>query len=106
MPFTLAHPAAAVPLRGCLGRFGVLSALVIGSMTPDCSYFLPWTVPRSETHSPSGLLWFCLPAGLLAYALFHIVLKGPLLALLPTQILGRLGDHTATFGTLPLVSWG
>lgn len=106
MPFTLAHPAAAVPLRGCLGRFGVLSALVIGSMVPDCSHFVPWTIPRSESHSLSGLLWFCLPVGLLAYALFHVVLKGPLLALLPIEILRRLGDHASTFRAMPAVPWG
>src|SRR5262245_16929384 len=105
MPFTLAHPAAAVPLRGYLGRFGVLSALVIGSMAPDSSYFLPWSVARSESHSFFGLFWYCLPIGLLCYVLFHVVLKGPLLALLPTAILRRLGDHALTFRALPLVSW-
>jgi hypothetical protein len=29
---------AAIPLRRPLGRFGVLSALIIGSMTPDFHY--------------------------------------------------------------------
>ena len=35
MPFTFAHPAAVVPLLRPLGRYGVLSALVIGSIVPD-----------------------------------------------------------------------
>lgn len=105
MPFTFAHPAAAIPLRGCLGRFGVLSALVIGSITPDLSYFLTWDVPRSESHSLFGLLRFCLPVGLLSYIVFHTLLKGPLLALLPSSVICRLGAHTARFQSLPPVSW-
>lgn len=105
MPFTFAHPAAVIPLRGCLGRFGVLSALVIGSIAPDLSYFLPWRIPRSESHSLLGLLWFCLPIGLLSYVVFHMLLKGPLLALLPSSVLCRLGAHTSRFRSLPSVSW-
>lgn len=105
MPFTFAHPAAAVPLLSHLGRFGVLSALIIGSVAPDLSYFLPWPVPRSESHSLFGLLWFCLPIGLISYVVFRILLKGPLLALLPTRVLCRLGVHTLRFQSLPPVSW-
>jgi hypothetical protein len=37
MPFTLAHPAIVVPLA--LQRL-ILSALIIGSMTPDLEYFI------------------------------------------------------------------
>jgi hypothetical protein len=35
VPFTTAHPAAAVSLHRPLGRFRVLSTLILGSMTPD-----------------------------------------------------------------------
>jgi hypothetical protein len=78
LPFTFAHSAAAVPLRHVLGRFGVLSALVIGSIAPDLAFVLPIGVARLDSHSLAGLFWFCLPAGLLTYLLFHRVLKGPL----------------------------
>jgi hypothetical protein len=87
MPFTLAHPAAAIPLARALGRWGVLSALVIGSMTPDFAYFLPIGVRRSQSHSPAGLLWFCLPAGLVTYWLFHALARDALLALMPATTL-------------------
>jgi len=83
MPFTFAHPAAAVPLRGPLGRYAVLSALVIGSLAPDFSYFLPFRVTRVQSHSLFGLFWFCMPAGVIAYALFHGLLARPLVDLLP-----------------------
>src|SRR5262245_17102168 len=105
MPFTLAHPAAAVPLRRYLGRFSVFSALVIGSMVPDSAYFLSWSIARSDSHSFFGLFWYCLPIGLIAYVLFHVVLKGPLLALMPSAVLRRLGDYSSTFRALPLVPW-
>lgn len=83
MPFTFAHPAAVVPLVRPLGRYGVLSALVIGSLVPDFSYFMPFPVPRSRTHDLWGLLWFCMPVGAATYALFHAALAAPAIDLLP-----------------------
>jgi membrane-bound metal-dependent hydrolase YbcI (DUF457 family) len=90
MPFTLAHPAAAAPLRLVLGRSGVLSALIIGSLTPDFAYFLPWNVglmqARGGTHSLPGIFWFCLPVGLLVFVVFHAVVKHAALLLLPESL--------------------
>ena len=81
MPFTFSHPAAVLPLLRPLGRFGSLSALVIGSMAPDFSFIVPMGLSRAQTHAPAALLTYCLPAGLLAYLVFHRVLKLPLLRL-------------------------
>ena len=89
MPFTLAHPAAAVPLRRWLGP-GSLSALVVGSLTPDLPYFLPLGVLGRESHSPAGLLWFCLPAGLLGFVLHEVLIRPLVLALLPARVACRL----------------
>jgi len=80
VPYPFAHPAAVLPLVPVLGRFAVPSALAIGSIAPDLWHLVPF-VSRADSHSPAALLWFCLPAGLLAYALFHLVLKQPLIAL-------------------------
>ena len=96
MPFTLAHPIAVLPLA----RYGVASALVIGSMAPDFWYFLP-VATREEAHSYAGLVWFCLPAALAFYLLFHGLLKRPLLALLPRWISERL----APYASFPRASW-
>jgi membrane-bound metal-dependent hydrolase YbcI (DUF457 family) len=90
VPVTLAHPIAAIPLRRPLGRFGVLSALVIGSVMPDVPLFLPLSLHRNVTHSLAGLLYFCLPVGALAYLLFDRVLERPLRALMPEAIQRRL----------------
>jgi len=91
MPFTLAHPAAAIPLRRPLGRAGVLPALVIGSMIPDFAYFRPFLTVGSRSHTLAGLLMFCLPVGAVVFVLFRFVLARPLLALLPEGVRTRVG---------------
>lgn len=103
MPYAFAHPAAVIPIHRLLGRHGVPSALVVGSVIPDAWYFLPFAT-RADTHSLWGLLLFCLPAGLLAYAAFHLIFKQPLLALLPRRLAGRLRSFACP--ELPAVSWG
>lgn len=91
MPFTLSHPAAAVPLRGLLGRFGLLSALVIGSMTPDVGYFVPGLgISAAFTHSVIGVFGHGLPVGLLLYVLFHGLMKAPCVDLMPAWWRARL----------------
>jgi Domain of unknown function (DUF4184) len=85
VPYPFAHPAAVLPLARPMGRFAVPSALVIGSVIPDLWYFLP-LVGREASHSPAGLLWFCLPVGLAAYVLFHVLLKQPLIALISPRL--------------------
>jgi protein-S-isoprenylcysteine O-methyltransferase Ste14 len=89
MPFTFAHPAAVVPLLRPLGRHAVLSALVIGSIAPDFSYFLPVPMSRSRSHDVWGLFWFCMPLGAAAYALFHGFLAAPWIDLLPAGLRAR-----------------
>jgi len=102
MPYAFAHPLAVIPLHRLLGRSSVPSALVIGSVIPDAWYFIP-SLTRADSHSPHGLLLFCLPAGLVAYAAFHLLFKLPLLALLPPALAGRLRAWTVR--GLPATSW-
>jgi hypothetical protein len=90
MPFTLSHPVAVLPLRGPMGRFAVLPALVVGSMAPDLPYYLGGVVPRDVTHTLASVLWFSLPAGWLAYLVFQHVLRRPAVFLLPAPLRRRL----------------
>jgi hypothetical protein len=90
MPFTLAHPAAIIPVYRAIGSRTSLSALVIGSMMPDLVYFVPLGVSAKTTHSLHGLLLFSIPAGLIVFALFQLLLKRPAAALLPARIHYRL----------------
>jgi hypothetical protein len=93
VPFTFAHPAAVVPLARHMGRVGVLSALVIGSMAPDIAFLLPIGVMRAESHSLGGLFWYCLPIGLIGYLMFHRLMKQPIIHLLPLGFYARLGPY-------------
>jgi hypothetical protein len=102
MPYPCAHPAAALLLLGPLGRYGAPSALAIGCVIPDAWYFVPG-LTRDDSHGLSGLLGFCLPAGLLAYLAFHLLLKQPLLALLPERLSSRLSAFAAP--AFPAARW-
>ncbi|QKV79672.1 DUF4184 family protein [Amycolatopsis sp. Hca4] len=93
MPFTLSHPAAVLPLaRGPL----VPSALVAGSVAPDVFWFVPRPLPDvglSKTHEFASALWLDPLIALLLLALFHVLLKRPLLALVPQPLAERLPRH-------------
>jgi hypothetical protein len=102
MPYPFAHPAAILPLVRPMGRFAVPSALAIGCMVPDAWYFVP-LLTRDDSHGLGGLLWFCLPVGLLAYLAFHQLLKQPLVALLPQGPASKLARFT--LHALPEAPW-
>ena len=100
MPFTISHPAAVLPFTRLLGRWRVLSALVIGSMAPDFGYLMPWRLPRLETHSAAALMSFSLPIGLAAYWVFQRLLKTPLREVLPD------GAYSASLPFAPIAEIG
>ncbi|GAB3833682.1 DUF4184 family protein [Hymenobacter jeollabukensis] len=81
MPFTFSHPAAAVPLARPLRL--PMSALWVGSLSPDFIYFLQLKAEGEFGHSFWGLFFFCLPLSLVVLWLWHAVVKGPAAALLP-----------------------
>lgn len=87
MPFTFSHPAAAVPFRR--SRL-MLSGLVIGSMAPDFQYFLHWTGQGRDAHTYPGIVLFTIPAAVLMFAIFHLLLKWPLVSLFPVEAQKRL----------------
>jgi hypothetical protein len=89
MPFTISHAAAVLPLHRLSKARLPLAALMIGSMSPDFSYFLPGDVDFS-THRLPSLLWFCLPVGLAAWLLFVWMLEEPTIALLPATWRARI----------------
>ena len=87
MPFTLSHPAAAIPfLRTRL----VPSALVIGCMAPDFEYFLHFAPEGGFGHTLAGVFLFDLPAAFIALWLFHVYAKDPLYTWLPASVRRRI----------------
>jgi hypothetical protein len=83
MPFTLAHPAAVLPLRRlpCLATI----PLILGSLTPDFVTYFPLTIHRSfdlpHAHSVRGTVLLDLPLGyavLLVLLALRVQLTAPL----------------------------
>jgi hypothetical protein len=83
MPFTVSHVAAVLPFRRWLRPERMLPAAVIGAMVPDFGLFLPFWVPRYETHGRLALLTFCLPVGLASWLLFETIVRPAWLDLAP-----------------------
>lgn len=94
MPLPIAHPAASIPLQKSLKQYGILSALIIGSLVPDYAYFPYMPVNRIQSHSFPVMFWFCLPVGLATYYVFHGFMKKPLTSLLPVELASWLEPDT------------
>ena len=103
MPLTISHPAASIPLTK-LGL--VLSALIIGSMTPDFSYFIPLFANSIFSHTFIGMFVYCLPVGLISLIMFHYLIKYPALSLLPSNHQSRLHGIVNGFSFWPLQKLG
>jgi hypothetical protein len=99
MPFTLAHPAFVLPLRSI--RWLRTAPLIIGAVTPDLPYYVPWNLGRfmPETHDFDGSFTTCLVLG---YAMLTAIflLRRPLTALMSPRArwlclhaLARYRDH-------------
>ncbi|GGW32739.1 DUF4184 family protein [Streptomyces xantholiticus] len=96
MPFTLSHAAAVLPgIRRDGTARGPLfaSALVLGSLAPDMTYFAASALPGAMgfgtvTHGPLGVLTVdvVITAALLA---LWLLMRDPLVALLPAAWRGR-----------------
>jgi Domain of unknown function (DUF4184) len=100
MPFTLAHPAAILPLRGF--RYLRTAPLIIGALVPDVPYYVPGNIGRllSETHSFEGSYTIDLALGYGALALVFL-LRRPLTALLAPRAHWLCLSALAPFSTRP-----
>ena len=88
MPFTPTHILAVLPLWPAR-QWLPFSALAIGTMMPDVALLFP-LVDYAQTHSPIGLFTVCLPLGVVGFLVFEMVMRGPLIALLPSWAQSRL----------------
>lgn len=90
MPFTFSHPAIVLPITRLKRIFIPVSALVIGSMSPDFEYFLKMKLTGRFSHSLPGAFLFCLPVALITLVVFHKLIKKPFINSLPTYFNSRL----------------
>lgn len=90
MPFTPTHIVAVLPFWP-LRRVVPFSAFAMGAMIPDLPLFFP-IVNYAQAHSPLGLLSLCLPLGMAGFFLFELVMRKPIIAILPGCLASRLSS--------------
>jgi len=100
MPYTLCHPAAIIPFAR---QRLVLSALVVGSLSPDFLYFINLDPDALFGHTIAGVFLLCLPLGMLVLWIFHALLKWPLLSLFPQALQERLIEPARGFFFWPVI---
>lgn len=89
MPFTLAHPAAVLPLR----RTGLpMTAMVAGSMVPDLPVFIGSHDARSFSHSALGVVTIDLVMGMVGLLLWYVLYRRPFVDMAPDWWRTRLPE--------------
>ena len=101
MPFTVSHAAAVLPIHRWSKHTLPLSALMVGSMSPDFGYIFSYEASRALTHSFAGLFVFSLPVGLAVWLFYVAVLEKATITLLSDRWHTRFA-HTDAI-TLSLV---
>ena len=95
MPFTFSHPAIVLPFLRVSPRWFSATGLVVGSLTPDFEYFLRMHIHGEYGHTLPGIVFFCLPIGLLLAFAFHNLVRDTLFENLPRFLRSRLIPFTA-----------
>ncbi|MGC5015367.1 DUF4184 family protein [Streptosporangium sp. DT93] len=96
MPFTPSHVAAVLPLISSERVRRLLDpwALALGAMVPDLPIFFPFLPDYMIWHSIRGVLTIDPFAVVVLLAVFHLLLRDPLTALLPPGLAGRAAALT------------
>jgi hypothetical protein len=100
MPFTVSHAAAVLPIHR-LGKDNLpMTALMIGSMAPDFGYFFSHDASRALTHSFASLPTFSLPAGLIVWLFYVVMLEKATITLLSDRWHTRFAHTEAITASL------
>jgi len=86
MPFTFAHPAAVLKLNNSKTRYIDMTALVIGSMSPDFEYFLYFRPIQVVGHTFAAQFYYNLPLVVIVAHLYHLILKESVISHLPKPL--------------------
>jgi hypothetical protein len=89
VPFTFSHPAVVLPLSFVDKKRLSITALTIGSLTPDFEYFLTLEPVSFHAHSLLGILWFDLPLSILLFYVYTNYVKDELIDNLPSFLSSR-----------------
>jgi hypothetical protein len=78
-----------------------LSALVVGTLSPDFEYPFRLAAVSRFSHTLPGILYFCVPIGVILLWIFHRLIKGPTILLLPGSVRQRVEPHATQFSFWP-----
>jgi hypothetical protein len=92
MPVTPAHAALALPLSRAIPALP-LAPLVIGTLSPDFEYLLRLSPTGRFAHSLVGLVVFCVPVSLLAWAMWCAIMRPALARLLPSGMAATMSER-------------
>ena len=90
MPFTFSHPAIVLPFLKIRHASISMSALIIGSITPDFEYFIRMKATGRYSHTLEGMFFLDLPVACIIAVVFHLLVKQPLLNNAPNYFYSRL----------------
>lgn len=93
MPFTFSHPAAVLPAKYLPEKWVSMSALVVGSITPDLEYFIRMKNLSLYSHTWLGLLWYDMPVGFAFIFVYHLLIRDALISNLPLFLKSRLSRY-------------
>jgi hypothetical protein len=86
VPFTFSHPAIVLPLTVADKRRYSVTAITIGSITPDFEYFFRFQQQSTYSHTWLGVFWYDLPIAVVLFFLFNKIVKDELIDSLPVYL--------------------
>lgn len=92
MPFTFSHPAAILPFTKLKPQWFSLTALIIGSLSPDFEYFIRMKMYGHYSHTIQGVVFFDLPLVVLLSFVYHNIVRNELVSNLPAFLSSRLNN--------------
>ncbi|WP_164779587.1 DUF4184 family protein [Paenibacillus kobensis] len=107
MPFTLSHPAFAVPFRRLLPGKLALSGIVLGSMAPDLEYFARMEAAGTIGHRLTGFVLIDLPLCTALCCAYLFIVRPALAGFVPS--IGGLRDYVydsiRDLGSITVLDW-
>ena len=83
MPLTFSHPAIVLPAKFLPEKWVSMTALIVGSVTPDFEYFFRMRETSFYMHTWAGMVCIDLPLGLLLTFIYHYIVRNLFICNIP-----------------------
>lgn len=94
MPLTFSHPAIVLPAKYLPEKWVSMTALIVGSVTPDFEYFFRMREESFYTHTWAGMFYLDLPLGLLLTFIYHYLVRDLFICNIPAFFRKRFSPYT------------